>query len=479
MQPTDEQPENGRDTDEFLREYSPGFDVLVEDDVKDPDYFHGEDNFRRVSGHGGQNLEHEDDYDYHHSDYEPMTKIERDRCNGMGKYDNYEQPHGRYGWEPKTFDRILEKPSSRERRVVDRETKIDEIDDADLRHRLLKQRRLNGSRPTDAPDGRGEHYRRDEHYAEERDYSRQSRDRRQFPPENSLSTRLQGRISFPGRSSTDTASNLLLEKQRGRRPQGRLSPIRQINYQSRHPERIRQQPSEEFSKDARIIRNKSTTRDDTNFLDFAGPKSLAELKGAKINENSHEQLIKSTGSNSELNKVKSGKVEGLQGSEYALSFEGPMPLSVILKRKRESAYADSEISISRYENNQGGGVSAINESVPAAVLSLQSVPPVETGKEDNHAIGSHEQEGVIPTEDEELTYAGQSSTKVDTVETEDGMDLENVEEEELDNYDQRDGDFDYESGEYKAGNDENTFPGNGDELDDEDDFARKVSVMLS
>ncbi|URE21848.1 Leucine rich repeat N-terminal domain [Musa troglodytarum] len=486
IQATNEQPENGRDTDEFSREYSPGFDVLVEDDIKDPDYFHNEDDFRMASAHGGQNLEPEDDYDYHHSDYELITKTGRDRSNDRGKYDNYEQTCGRHGWEPKTSERFLDKPPSHGRVMLDREAKLDEMDGSDLRHRLLKQRRPNGSRSTDSRDGHGEHSRRNEDNVQEKDYGHHFRDRRQFPPKNSLSTRLQGRIAFPRRSLTDRASNLLLEKERGRGLQGRLSPVRRINSQVRHPERIRQQPTEEFGIDSRSIRNRPCRRGDANSLDFAGPKSLAELKGAKINDSSQEQSIISSSVNTKLIKAKPGKVEGLQESDNSPALEDPMQLRSILKRKREMTYADNEISTSQYDNNQGGGESAINESVSAAMLSLQSVHPGEAGREGNHTIGSHKVQdvgavdGVITTEDGELTYDDiQSSTKADAVETEDGMGLENVEEEELENYCQRDGGFDYESGDFKANNDENAFQGDEEELDDEDDFARKVSVMLS
>ncbi|URE21852.1 Leucine rich repeat N-terminal domain, partial [Musa troglodytarum] len=481
IQATNEQPENGRDTDEFSREYSPGFDVLVEDDIKDPDYFHNEDDFRMASAHGGQNLEPEDDYDYHHSDYELITKTGRDRSNDRGKYDNYEQTCGRHGWEPKTSERFLDKPPSHGRVMLDREAKLDEMDGSDLRHRLLKQRRPNGSRSTDSRDGHGEHSRRNEDNVQEKDYGHHFRDRRQFPPKNSLSTRLQGRIAFPRRSLTDRASNLLLEKERGRGLQGRLSPVRRINSQVRHPERIRQQPTEEFGIDSRSIRNRPCRRGDANSLDFAGPKSLAELKGAKINDSSQEQSIISSSVNTKLIKAKPGKVEGLQESDNSPALEDPMQLRSILKRKREMTYADNEISTSQYDNNQGGGESAINESVSAAMLSLQSVHPGEAGREGNHTIGSHKVQdvgavdGVITTEDGELTYDDiQSSTKADAVETEDGMGLENVEEEELENYCQRDGGFDYESGDFKANNDENAFQGDEEELDDEDDFARKV-----
>ncbi|RWW30332.1 hypothetical protein GW17_00005097 [Ensete ventricosum] len=473
VEPSDGQTENNKDTDEFLREYSPGFDVLVEDDIKDPDFFHNEDNFRMASNHG-QNLEAEDDYDYHHYNYQSITNFERDQCNGIEKYDNYKQTRGTYSWDPKVSDRILEKPSSLKRRVLDKETKSDQMDDSDLRHRLLKQRRCHGSRSMDSRDDRGEHYRRDDHCAE-RAYGHHSRDQAQFPLENSISTRLRGRITFPGR----------LEKERSRRPRGRQSPTERMNHQKTHPERIRQQPSEDFSEGT-SIRHKPIRRDNMNSLDFASPKSLSELKGVKINGNSNEQSIRSSSPSTKVNRMKSETVEVLQLSENFLSFEGPKPRSVILKIKSESAYTDSEISLSQYENNQGGGESATTDYMPAAVTILQSVPPSEAGKEATFMNGNYEvdkltaidEEGLI-LKDDEKTNDAPSSTMADAVEIGDGMDLENVEDEELENYDQRDVRLSYEAREFKAEEAENTCQVNDDELDDEDDFARKVSVMLS
>ncbi|WOK94808.1 zinc finger CCCH domain-containing protein 32 [Canna indica] len=492
MQPVEEQPENSRETDEFLPEYSPGFDVLVENDVKDPDYFHNEDNFSRMSAHDGQNLEPDDDYGYHHSDYELLTKSERDPCNGAGKHENYDGPHGRYGWEPKMPSRIMEKPSS-ERRVLDSDRKHDDMDVSDLRHRLLKQRRFASSRSTEGRDGHGERYRRDDGYAEDRGYGRNLQNHRQFPLENSVSNRLQGRIAFPGRSSADTVSKFHAEKERGRRLRGRLSPTGQMNYQERrNPERLRQQPSEDFSKDARSIRNKPTKRDDTNSLDFAGPKSLAELKGTRITGSSPGQSIRSTITDAKLNKEKSLKVEGLQESEDSPSFEGPKPLSAILKRKRESANMDTEIAVHQYENDKGAGGSATKNPVMETTINVQPEHPIETGEGGHQKINNHEtrehraaeeddveeEEGMIPPDDQQ-TYDGPSPTKADEVENEDGLDLENVEDEELVDYEQKDEEFEYEASELKAQDGEATIRDDEDELDDEDDFAQKVSFMLS
>ncbi|XP_074576530.1 zinc finger CCCH domain-containing protein 32-like [Curcuma longa] len=462
VQSTDEENEDGKDGNELVREHSPGFDVLVEDDIEEPDYYHGEDTFKRVVAHSGQNVDPEDEYEYHRGDYEPMSKLIRDRHNGFGEYDSYEQPHGRYGVESNSF-RILDRPPSLERQVLDRETKSDAMEGSDLRFQLIKRRRFDALKSSSNRGGPSEHYGREEQYAGRHRHLHTHDDENY--PKKSISSRLRGRITFPGGPSSDAASNLLLEKERGRRLRGRLSPINRMNSQLRHPERLRQQPSEDFIKDERIRRNKAILRDGTNSLDFASPMSLVELKGTKANENFHE--IRTTDSNLTLNKVNSGEeAKGTHEPKNALSFEGPKPLSVILKRKRELANAESEDSIDRGANSQGGGDSP-NEIDPQ----------LEATKEANYIINKNEAEEVIPEEDE-LAYHG-------PMETEDGMILgsieeevlENAEEEGLENFNKQDDGFDYESEEYRAHENEKAFSSD-DDLDD-DDFATKVSAMLS
>ncbi|KAG6531676.1 zinc finger CCCH domain-containing protein 32-like [Zingiber officinale] len=458
-QSTDEENEDGKDADELLQEHSPGFDVLVEDDIEEPDYYHGEDAFEIVAAHSGQNVEPEDEYEYHHGDYEPVEKIIRDRHNGIGEYDGYKQSHGRYGVESNSF-RILDRPPSLERQVLDRETKSDAMEGSDLRFQLIKRRRFDALKSSSNRHGRGEHYGREEQYAR-RHHRLRTHDDENFP-KKSISSRLRGRITFPGGSSNDAASNLLLEERR--RLRSRLSPINRMNSQLRHPERLRQQPSEEFIKDERIRRNKATSRDGTNSLDFSRPMSLAELKGTKANEKFHE--IRTTDSNLTLNKVNSGEAKGTHEPKNALSFEGPKPLSAILKRKRELANAESEVSIGQGEHSQGGSDSP-NEIDPQ----------LEATKEANYTINKSEAEEVIPEEDE-LAYHGQ-------MEAEDGMILGSIEEEvlekaedeELENFNKQDDGFDYESEEYRAHENEKAFSSD-DDLDD-DDFATKVSAMMS
>ncbi|KAG6520115.1 zinc finger CCCH domain-containing protein 32-like [Zingiber officinale] len=457
VQPTEEEPDNGRDADEFLGEHSPGFDVLVEDDIEDPDYYHNEDNFRRMSAHGGRNMEAVDECDYQHNDYEPITKVDQDQYNGMVRYGNYELPHDRHGLESKTALRILERASSVERRVTDRETKIDAvcITGSDLRYQLNKRRRFNGTQSTSNHGCHNELYRRDEQYVEERHYCYHSHDDMKFPPEQFISCRLQGRIAFPIKSVADATNNMFSEKERGRGSRSICSPTRRTIYKTRYSERTRRQPSEIFTKDERIHREKTTLKDGTVSLDFASPKSLAELRSATNNENIQE--IKVTGSNN---------LEGLYESENPLYFEGPLPLTAILKRKRELTYVENEVSTAQHENNQSG-YSSIHELVPQ----------LEANTEGN-TIVNHDK-GMIHTENG-LAYHSHSPSKANALETEDDTGLENAEEEEMETSDKQDGDFNYESGKDKEIDHKNTpHPSEEDDLDEDDDFATKVSEMLS
>ncbi|XP_020079644.1 zinc finger CCCH domain-containing protein 32-like isoform X1 [Ananas comosus] len=451
VQHLDDRAQNGnRDADEFLGESSPGFDVLVDNEDEDSGYLHNEDNF------AGPLVNPIDDYDYHRSEYELAVKDERDRYNEMAMYDRLGRAHGNY--ELDRFRASPERLSVRERRLLHREADREEIGGSDLRHRLTKQRRLNGSRSALSPDGRGEHYRREKQYPGERRRDHHSRRNHDHPQrESSISTRLQGRIRLPRRSSPDRAD--LKERDRGR-PRGRVSPVRPVDLHSRHQERTRK-ISEEFTTDGRNLGGRLGKRDEVQSVNFPGPKSLAELKGGKAVESSQEQPAKGTTSASK---------EQLREPVGSLGFEGPKPLSVILKRKREAALGNGESSGVRKEDveRDAGTHEKGGEQEMGSTLEVHKVGTVE----------EEEEEGLIPSDGEDINYDGKSSAKGDMVEAEDGVDA--IEDQELENYDQRDGESDYEAmegGDYKV--EENAYPEDDDDLDDEDDFARKVGVMFS
>ncbi|XP_072968768.1 zinc finger CCCH domain-containing protein 32 [Typha angustifolia] len=454
LQPSDDQSQNGREADEFLGESSPGFDVLVDNEDDDSDYMHNEEDLGRASAQGERDLNAFDNYEYHHTDDELVAKYGRDRYSGMQEYDWLGQAHDNYEWERRhkgSAERISDRPSLSERRLLQRETKHGDMDSSDLRHRLLKRRRHNGSRSTASPDVlHGERHRRD-HYVEERRDG--PHDRQQVPREASISTRLQGRIKLPGRSSPHRIDLRTEERDRG--PRHGLSPVRPMDFQGRHQGRLRRKPDEEFSLAARSYRGRLIKRDGVESVNFVGPKSLAELKNPKTSE-------RTTGL--ELDCVKVGKVVKHRESEGTLPFEGPKSLSVILKRKRE---ADS-----------GSGVLSSDEREGEKDAEAQCITSVVEKKHNDYFSEEGEEEGLIHPEVDDLVYHGQTSANGDVLGTVGSRDMGAMNGKELEHYDQKDGDSDYEEMENSKAEEE-AYQEVYDEMDDEDDFARKVDVMFS
>ncbi|KAG1355300.1 zinc finger CCCH domain-containing protein 32 [Cocos nucifera] len=457
-QSMDEHLQNGREADESLRESSPGFDVLVDNNVEESDYFLEEGDFRRAPVQGGRNLNHVSDFDYHLSDYEPLPSLERDQYNGACEYDRYGRLDKRYRQEQQRIssERVLDRAPMPEKRMLQREKSYNDIDGSDLRHQLLKRRRLDGSRSALSPDHRGKLYQRDNH-------ARHTH--RRVPVESSMSSRLQGRITLPARSLPDRLADLQSVRDRDkRRHRGRSSPVRLIK--GSYHDKIKRRPHEDFS-DVGNVGGQPIRTEDADPLNFAGPKSLAELKGAKLSENFQDQK-----------NLKLGIALGHQDPECS-SFEGPKPLSVILKRKREPASGNAAICSKGDNNNQkdieggfGSSITAVTEKEGNYTANYPEESKV-TG------VDEEEEEGMIPTE-EELPHDGQTSAKGNTHVVEDDMTVDAMGDQEMENYGQRDGDSDYEAvegGELQPEDDENAYQ--EDEEDDEDDFAKKVGAMFS
>ncbi|KAJ6836482.1 zinc finger CCCH domain-containing protein 32 [Iris pallida] len=497
-QPVEEHHRNGREADEFLGESSPGFDVLVDDDIGDADYYNDED-FQRASVHGGENPGHSlNDFDYNRSAYEPLANFERDQFNRKGEYDRYSRGHDQNGRDHRrtSSERIMDRPLVPRRRAH-RESSPHEMDGSDLRHRLLKQRRLNGSRTSVSPDRRGESRRRDDHYAAGRYHDRSSgRDWRHYPQENSVSARLQGRIKLPPRSSPDRSIESRSERDRDRyggRLRARISPVRSVNHQGRPHEGIKKRPNEDITADGRSFGGRPNTRDNGDPLNFAGPKSLAELKGEKNSVSGQEQPTKS---------INEPLTAGYQASEASLPFEGPKSLSA-LKRKREGAPVSGWVSSSGDEHDIRDAeavVASASASSPVSgtqpLVSSKAVEEVDftasvAGDPKVTKEEEEEEEGLIRSEGEEVLYVGgQSSGEGAAHVVDDGRQVVDIEDQDLENYDIKDEDYgnEYEAvegGEMKAEDEENTYLDEDmayqedEELDDEDDFAKKVGVFFS
>ncbi|KAH7664784.1 CCCH zinc finger domain-containing protein [Dioscorea alata] len=323
-----------------------------------------------------RNLVHTDDLDYRHQDFE------RDQSHKLSDCDRYEQVPNQFGRAKRSSTEMFvgQRSYVPEGKLPLGSRSSDEVDGSDLRLRLMKQRKLNGSSSGLHPDRRGETSRRNDCNAEERNQHRDSqRDRQDNHQEGSIRNRLQGRISAPRRLSPDRPADIQPERESDwRRSQGRVSPGRPMSHRGRLSERIKWKPDEVRSADIWSSGGKPIQIEDEEQLNFAGPKSLAELKGLK----DAESCLSSGEHKGRVLK----KQVGHQEPEASLPFEGPKPLSTILKQKRGVAS-----TISRDEE----GDNNVNPALSSSVLSsnMQSIPL---------DLDDEEEEGQIRAEDEEL-----------------------------------------------------------------------------
>lgn len=471
--------QNGKDADEFLRESSPGFDVLVDDELRNSDYYHGEDQYGR-RGHEGRNLNPVDEYDMGHSaDYNSVADIDRETYRDLRGFDTYERMQGQYAWEQHrtSSERMPVGPVHLECRGYSKTDSPEINDESDLRYRLSNQRRVNGLRSVVSHDFVPANH------AEERSYRGSSRrDSYNLPAhENAGSSRLRGRIKLPGRSPNGSDLRVEREIERGRN-RGRLSPGRsQIpSHQGRLRDRINARVEEEYSSEGRNLRGTRMRREmtDDRSTDFAGPKSLAELKGTKSTEGAEVHLRKRK------------QLEDHQPSEGDLSFEGPMPLSEILKRKRGAEAAVSGIgisSINKDDNNQkeskenllGNSNNAAFAGIQGGLLSIKHESNMQVLKDEE------ESKSATAVENTEVAVGQYSSQLPNPIETEDGMIVNDGMEDheyEAEADDQGEGDYEYEQvdeGEYYEEGENAEAEEECVEDEDGDDFAKKIGVMFS
>ncbi|KAG0459381.1 hypothetical protein HPP92_022509 [Vanilla planifolia] len=169
-----------------------------------------------------RNMHFEEDYDQPCFGYESSSRLEMDGYNEPVDYQYYRKlqhsVNGDRHWTPSASERILDELEFSKRRSSLRFSSLVEMDASDLRHRLTKQRRLNGSSCIKS-DG------------------------------HSYWNRLGGR--FGGRAA------------------------------------------ENFHYKARKMGRKEKAGDAVNPLDFAGPRSLAELRGARADATKNIDSISS------------------------------------------------------------------------------------------------------------------------------------------------------------------------------------------
>ncbi|VAI52175.1 unnamed protein product [Triticum turgidum subsp. durum] len=428
-----ESAENVMETGEFVREPSAGSSVVagsVEDDAERSFKEGHTSSYRRASG-------------------EQNSGVRR-------------QAHGGYELERSSHRSSSDRLVS-ERRLTQRESMPVTAESSDLRHRLLKQRRLNDSRQsTQVPD------RRDRRYPEdERDSHHRRRGEERAAHDGLSRSRLQGRIKLPGETSLDRLGpHPHLEKERGHRD--RLSPPKQTDLRAKLHDRLKARSNEEVPGNLKSSVVKASSGEDAGVVNFSGPKSLAELRAKKAAYRSGENTVKNAGRVARPARMTS-EIVAKRDSPDLVPFDGPKPLSVILKRKREAASADS--GSMQEEQVAGQEEQSLNNS------RILDNDRVEANTEDIEEEEEFHPEDDVMYDDDGLSPAddntAEAAADVGKEELEEGQqeDLETAAEEE----------YDYQAADDANAEGENDYQEyeDDDDLEDDDDFARKVGVLIS
>ncbi|KAK7319200.1 hypothetical protein RJT34_03918 [Clitoria ternatea] len=446
--PEDHSFHSGKDSDEFLRESSPGFDVLVADELRNSDYYHGEDEFGKARNQDERNLDSLNEYDLGHSvDYSLAADIDRERFHVPQGYESYDLMQEPYVWE-----QHRKASAHSERRTHRRSGSPENTEVSDLRHHLSKRRKVNGLKSVVTHD-----YTPDSH-GEEQSHRFYSRKESHQPPlnESSLGNRFRGRIKLPANGGGDQPEREDRGRIRSRLSSGRL----QAPPQGRIHDRIRGRLQDDERRD---FRDRSMGRELMgDRSDFAAPKSLAELKNGRNIENREQQS---------LGKRKS--LRDYQQSEDDFQFEGPKPLSEILKEKR----------------GVGAGAASDNKSGEVANDDHASFSNMENGAQAKDDVKSHLHNNEEDSKFQVTDAAGEDIDNTDATHghsSEDGMNYdEAAEDQEYEGDDQRDVDYDYEQGDEGDYEYEQVEEGENQDqeyMEDEhgdDDFAKKIGVVLT
>ncbi|RLM79349.1 zinc finger CCCH domain-containing protein 19-like [Panicum miliaceum] len=454
--------ENGMEAGEFVREPSAGSGVLV----------------------GGVDDDSEQSFKGNRSSYHHHTS------------------HG--GYEPERSYRSSAERLSSDKRISEQEPMPAVIaGSSDLRHRLLKQRRLNNNLgSTGAPDMN------DACLEGERNDQRRWRGEEH---DGSLPrSRLRDRIRLPGATSFDRHGSRSEEWDRA--PRGRLSPPEHSDLRGKLHERLKVRSAKEIpvnSVKSSVV--KASSGEDAESLNFAGPKSLAELKAKKGGASSSqgEAIVKGVG----LSRVTSGIIS----SREPAPFEGPKPLSAILKRKREVASEDAAahfgsiqeednaagvdeesqiLADDTVEENMEGNTAAEEEGEEEAFHPEDDVAYDDNADEATGQELEEHQDVETAGEGEDYDYEAADTNAAAGQELEEHQDVEAAAEDydyeananaaagqDLQDVEAAAEDYDYEAADINAeeDNEYQEYQDDDDDLedDDDDDFARKVGVMIS
>ncbi|CAH9102784.1 unnamed protein product [Cuscuta epithymum] len=441
MQPgLDDHDDDMQKDEEISREASPGFDVLVDDEVRDSDYYPVEDHYGVAGEHEGSEYDMDPSADYAMRDIDQEMYRE---AHGGG-YDRL------YGWEQRgaSSERKPGRSYPERRRYGNNNTdRSDQVVVSDLRHRLSKPRRVNGLRSVISND----HTHEKRHDEGRENYHGAWRERNSVSSSHessSLGSRLRGRINVPAIRSSSSPRDVVAEirpevdrsRERDRLSRGRL--------QDRMRGRLQEDPGfVGLHSGGPISRRDVFGEDDAN---FAAPKSLSELKGRKSGIERNGELSQG--------KRKHLTYDPQHQSGDDLSFEGPKPLEEILKRKRRAGDDNN----GDYNNRQRGRASWVQKE------DIQPIPPSsdrdhsgELEKNNNSVGDAHEVEDGMIADEEEGAEEYEEDVEEGYENQQDGQNY---------NYDEQ------VVGEEEVNLDEEEYL---DEEDDCDDFAKKMAVVFS
>ncbi|XP_057774021.1 zinc finger CCCH domain-containing protein 17-like [Salvia miltiorrhiza] len=428
---------DNKNVGDVSREPSPGFDVLVDDEGRNSDFYHSENPYGMSREYEGRN-----EYDIDNlTDYNMVAEADNDRYRYLHGYDSQGYPNGNYGLER---DRASSERMSGHRRPYARA-------ELDLRDRLTRNKQPRVLRSTirheQVHDKHAGYHSHEDLWRHER-YAPQH--------ENSLSNRLQGRIRLPRRSSSPIDRKMIR-----RADNGRLSSVRTRlpSIQGRIQDRIKGRIEGASTNGLKNYRGphfrRDTSSDDND--DFAGPKSLAELKNRKNAEPSGHHVM----GQEQLGKRKYVVPDALQQNGSLVSFDGPKPLEEILKRKRGEAIGTVK------HGNSSAGEDVIEdknqkegkcEPVSSLLASMETTGAEESSYNDSQPVASklEANTGIIAESRVDEASEAYEQREEFTSELHGGADF--------DRYGGDDGD-----------GEEEYLDGDGDD----DEFAKKLGVIYS
>ncbi|KAG2302051.1 hypothetical protein Bca52824_030702 [Brassica carinata] len=127
---------NGKDGDEALRESSPGFNVLVDNEAGDSEYYHVEDGYGRRSQERLNSL----------NEYDALADGDGEAFRDQ-RFDSYDPREDRHAWG---HHRVSSERGDRSKEGLREDERSENVLASDLRYRLANKQRKVGSH--DAPD---------------------------------------------------------------------------------------------------------------------------------------------------------------------------------------------------------------------------------------------------------------------------------------------------------------------------------------